>query len=279
VAIGNGALSKLVSGYGNTAIGDLAGTNYNGAEHDNVLINSSGTVGDTQTIRIGATNACYVGGIYNKANGPAPYQVYCGSDGKLATGVGGNAVVLAARLLNDVDDVTGDLTKYYLGTDAGGLTKPLTFYIKQGGGDYTAGAGATPATYTVPVSGAYLLTFIIRLNGLRAAIMPAPPIPPAPVYVDPIAIEMATGAATRSVCCFPALLWNGYQQYVSGNISTVEYLSANDTVKWYIEIDYRPGDNGDYSPTGQRKIIGIDGYDIGSMRYFTKVGLTLLAAY
>src|SRR5690606_26215280 len=53
VAIGAGALGNLVSGGGNIAIGALAGTNYTGAETGNILIDDSGVVGESNTIRIG----------------------------------------------------------------------------------------------------------------------------------------------------------------------------------------------------------------------------------
>ena len=278
VAIGDGSLGKLVSGGSNVSIGHNAGTALTGAESSNVLINSSGVVGESDTIRIGANTACYLGGVYNKAVGPTPWPAMCGSDGKIATGVGYSpyapgGVVLAARLINDVSNVTGDTTQYYLGTAVGGVVKPLTSAINKGGGTYTAGGIGTPAQFTAPVGGAYLLTMNIRLNGIRAAIIPPPP--PPPVYSrDPIAIETTGG----TYAYYPTLMWNKYQGYESSSFSTVAYLAANDTVKWYIQIDYRPGDNNDYTQTGRVKCIGIDGYDGGSI-YFTYVGVTLLHAY
>src|SRR5690606_14516276 len=67
VAIGAGALGNLVSGGGNIAIGALAGTNYTGAETGNILIDDSGVVGESNTIRIGSPLAsrCFIEGIAN----------------------------------------------------------------------------------------------------------------------------------------------------------------------------------------------------------------------
>lgn len=54
VAIGNIALSNLVSGNGNIAIGNVAGENYTGGESFNILCNNSGVLGESNTLRIGS---------------------------------------------------------------------------------------------------------------------------------------------------------------------------------------------------------------------------------
>lgn len=52
-ALGFNALSALVDGSYNTAIGSQAGSNYLSTEASNISINSSGTIGESNTLRIG----------------------------------------------------------------------------------------------------------------------------------------------------------------------------------------------------------------------------------
>ncbi|MGE5214134.1 MAG: tail fiber domain-containing protein, partial [Nitrospirota bacterium] len=62
-AIGSGALEVILGGDDNTAVGELAGSNYNGTESNNICIGSGteGTAGESNAIRIG--NASTSGGI------------------------------------------------------------------------------------------------------------------------------------------------------------------------------------------------------------------------
>ena len=66
VGIGSMALWKLVNGIRNCAVGTFAGSNYIGAETDNICIVNLGTAGDNNTIRIGNNpdhTSCYIAGI------------------------------------------------------------------------------------------------------------------------------------------------------------------------------------------------------------------------
>jgi hypothetical protein len=62
-AVGAGALQPTLGGDDNTAVGELAGANYNGTESNNICIGSAtrGTAGESNAIRIG--NASTSGGI------------------------------------------------------------------------------------------------------------------------------------------------------------------------------------------------------------------------
>jgi hypothetical protein len=179
---------------------------------------------------------------------------------------GGKGVVLSAYMFADVYNVTGDDTQYYLGAAA--LTR-LQDTINIGGGTYQSFG---PAQYTVPLTGEYLLTFTIRFNGIQAPI--ALPTPPVATYVDPCVIE-----TTNNLYAFyPNFIWNGYQSFVSGAFSVVTHLTAGNTVKWYVQVDYRPGP--DFTAAGRAKVIGIDSTAPGpggKDLYFTHVGVALLS--
>lgn len=91
-AVGNTSLQLLVSGSNNTALGYDSGTNYLTTESSNIVIRSTGTTLDANTIRIGTQgngagqqNATYIAGIYNAAVGATNTIVYADNTGKLGT--------------------------------------------------------------------------------------------------------------------------------------------------------------------------------------------------
>jgi hypothetical protein len=53
-ALGGNSLPALVSGSNNLALGQQAGVNYTGAESSNILLNSAGTLGESNALHIGA---------------------------------------------------------------------------------------------------------------------------------------------------------------------------------------------------------------------------------
>ena len=66
LAIGTTALNQLASGSSNIAIGISSGTNYTGAESNNILFNHNGVLGESTTTRIGTQGtqtACFIAGI------------------------------------------------------------------------------------------------------------------------------------------------------------------------------------------------------------------------
>ena len=269
VAVGSRSLYQLTTGTGNTAIGYGAGSALTGGEGNNILIDAAGTAGISNRISIGDTQTtCYVRGIYNVALAGTKHPVWIDSTGKLGEGVTGGMVALAASMNSTVSNVSGDDTQFYLGSTA--VTVPS--YVFTGGGAYQAGGAGSYAQYTIPVTGIYLLAFNIRLNGIQAPFPPPPP-PPA-TAVDPIAIEVRSGAGAllRTWSHFPTLTWNGWQTYTSVAFTVVDTLTAGYLIRWFIQLDYRPGP--DFTATGRAKVIGIDG-TIGGQK-FTYVSVTLL---
>ena len=70
VSMGYGSLNSLKTGNYNIALGQEAGNAYTGSETANILIGNTGTVGESNVIRIGTQgttageqNACYIAGI------------------------------------------------------------------------------------------------------------------------------------------------------------------------------------------------------------------------
>jgi hypothetical protein len=68
--VGTGSATNLVSGSYNTILGDTSGNNYTTSESSNIIIDNTGTTGESNTIRIGTQgsgnsqhNRCFVAGI------------------------------------------------------------------------------------------------------------------------------------------------------------------------------------------------------------------------
>jgi hypothetical protein len=87
--VGQFGAIDLVTGTGNTILGTNSGSNYGGAESDNVLINDSGIHGESNALHIGVSSgltAAYIGGIYGVT--PligSPLSVVIDSAGQLGT--------------------------------------------------------------------------------------------------------------------------------------------------------------------------------------------------
>lgn len=101
---GDTALSSLVSGHDNSAFGNDAGTSYTGAESSNLMLANSGTLGESNTIRIGTQgagagqqNRCFAAGITGvTVAASAPVGVK--SDGQLSSlGFGSAGQVLTSN--------------------------------------------------------------------------------------------------------------------------------------------------------------------------------------
>ena len=110
-AIGNNALPNLVTGSYVIALGANAGSNYVGAESNDILIGNTGTVGESNVIRIGTQgggagqqNTCYIAGItgvsvsnikmvtINSATGQLGSQNIPGSSSWTAVNSGSNPI-------------------------------------------------------------------------------------------------------------------------------------------------------------------------------------------
>jgi hypothetical protein len=91
VAVGSTALA-ITTGVRNIVLGYGAGTSLVGAESSNIIIGSTGTAGDANTIRIGTQGAgvgqqdkTYVAGVYQASSGATKEMVYIDSTGKLSS--------------------------------------------------------------------------------------------------------------------------------------------------------------------------------------------------
>ena len=277
VAIGTASLAGVTTGTYNVGIGYSAGGTIT-TTSQNIFISNTGVVGDVNTTRIGTQDVfqtphiekCYIAGIRGVGIGNASHPVYVDADGKLGkTGVG-----FAARPSVNINNVTGDTTRYYLGTGSA----PMILFYNYGGGTFYAGAAGTAAHWAAPISGVYLVTFMLRFNGIIPPTdPPAPPPPPPPSYnIDPIVIETSQHGWYSFQ---PTLISNHYDDNDSYSFTCTSVLAQGETLRWYVEIDYRPGILRDYSAaTGRRKCLGIDASSAVSPNdyKFTQVSATLL---
>jgi len=91
--LGNNALASITTGSYNVGMGNAAGSALTGTDSDNILISSSGTVGDNNTIRIGTQgtgngeqDTCFIAGIYNTTpTGAVTGTVLTDASGQLGT--------------------------------------------------------------------------------------------------------------------------------------------------------------------------------------------------
>jgi hypothetical protein len=61
VAVGSSSLNNLITGSGNIAIGSPSGANYTTSESNNILLNSAGTTGESNVLRIGISTGAGTG--------------------------------------------------------------------------------------------------------------------------------------------------------------------------------------------------------------------------
>jgi len=130
VAIGSSALTSVVSGGNNVAIGPSAGSAFVTDESNNIDISNEGTVGDSNTIRIGNDTqfSFYAGGIYNKtSSGGVP--VLINSSGQMGT------MASSRRYKEDIQDM-GDASRGLMDL------RPVTFRYKKAAED-----GSKPLQY------------------------------------------------------------------------------------------------------------------------------------
>ena len=101
-SMGYAGLQHLVSGSYNLALGDSAGLNYTTSESDNIMLNSQGVIGESNTLRIGqATNTgtqgltkAFISGITGNTVSNAKFVTINTSTDQLGTGAAVNSVVV-----------------------------------------------------------------------------------------------------------------------------------------------------------------------------------------
>ena len=118
-AFGVDALVSLVSGTGDIALGQFAGSNLNAGENYDIDIGNSGVAGESNTIRIGTAgnqSATYIAGVNGVTIGSAS-EVFISSAGQLGT------ILSSRRYKQDIAD---------LGAESDVLMKlrPVAFYYK-----------------------------------------------------------------------------------------------------------------------------------------------------
>lgn len=112
-AIGHNSLPNLQTGVRNIGLGYTAGTTYTGSESSNIIIGSTGTIGDNNTVRIGSQgsgvgqqNLCFISGITGATvTGTA---VLCSTAGQLGT------ISSSLRYKENVTDMSEDVSIMHL---------------------------------------------------------------------------------------------------------------------------------------------------------------------
>jgi trimeric autotransporter adhesin len=163
--LGNGTLSNpnLTSCSYNVVIGSSSGTSYTSTESDNILISSTGTTGDNNTIRIGTQgtgngqqDSCFIAGIVGvTVSNSVPVSIDT-TTGQLGVSTASSQPCFLARLSSDQTNATGDATEVTViyGTEV-----------------FDQGANFDPTTgvFTAPVTGKYQFNCTINITGLTAS--------------------------------------------------------------------------------------------------------------
>ena len=108
IAIGPNALLNGVGGSNNIAVGNLAGSSYTAKESNNIVIGSTGTLGDSGIIRIGSSGSqtgCFIAGIRGATTNVDGVNVVIDSSGKLGT------IASSARYKTDINDIKDQTQK------------------------------------------------------------------------------------------------------------------------------------------------------------------------
>ena len=89
-AVGSGALGNVTTGSSNTSLGQNSGANYSSTEASNITIGNTGTIGESNKLRIGTAgsgvgqvNACFIAGITGVTVTGA--TTLCSATGQLGT--------------------------------------------------------------------------------------------------------------------------------------------------------------------------------------------------
>lgn len=138
---GAGALQFLLTGNNNVCIGVDAGSDYTGAETNNIIIANDGVLGESDTIRIGVEGlqtAAYMAGIYDEPIGMPNGVVYVDSTGKLGTGSPVPPPPIPGGVIVTIFDSSGTWTK-------NANTKLVKVIVMNGGSG--GGSGAQGVTF------------------------------------------------------------------------------------------------------------------------------------
>ena len=124
-AFGASALGNILSGSYNLGLGRNAGSNYTGAESSNIMIRNSGTVGESNVIRIGTQgsgsgeqNTCFIAGISGATTSGTGTPVLIDTTGNLGT------ISSSERFKNEIKDL-GDISSNIF------KLRPVSFKYKE----------------------------------------------------------------------------------------------------------------------------------------------------
>lgn len=151
-ALGHLALQSVATGTRNTGLGRGAGQNYTGSESSNIMIANDGTLGESNTLRIGVAgsgtqqvNRCFIAGISGVAVASS-VPVFIDTNGQMGTGAGGSFGTTNHAV--QVGNSTGGFTSLTVGTNGQVLlgstgANPVFATLTSTGGTitYTTGAG------------------------------------------------------------------------------------------------------------------------------------------
>lgn len=120
-AIGTSSLSRILTGQNNTCLGVSSGNNFTSTESNNIMIQNIGTVGDDNTIRIGAQgsgaqqqNRCFIAGIAGVTTSNSNFVTIDTTTGQLGT----NAASVSLVLDGDIGTATGSTINVITGNSS-----------------------------------------------------------------------------------------------------------------------------------------------------------------
>ncbi len=174
--LGAQAGTAIVSGSGNTLIGYLAGLALaTGTESNNIIIGNSGTINDSNVIRIGTQgsgagqqNKCFIAGIASVAVSNLQYATINTSTGQLgSTAIFKNAYVQTAisyqvLVTDSIVGVTSNAAARTVTMPNSGMTVGQVWTIKDEAGTAQSANNITVSGNGVNIDGA--ATFVINTN-------------------------------------------------------------------------------------------------------------------
>jgi hypothetical protein len=184
---GLATLSFLLTGASNLALGAGSGNNYTSSESSNILVGNPGVNGESNVIRIGVQgtspgeqNTAYMAGIYGSSIGSTNSPVFIDNTGKLGTSSGGVATAEAFMAFQNGNQALGAGSVNY---SLGSLT-PLTIIYDDGSNVYVGSGVGSPATFTAPTTGRYVLMTTISSSGGQTTFLSNTITTTARTYVD-----------------------------------------------------------------------------------------------
>jgi hypothetical protein len=138
-AVGHDSLAGLSTGIYNVALGQAAGSSYNAGESSNIMINSAGIAGESNTLRIGGAtgtsdqqlSSAYIAGIQGNSLSGKPVVVTSGDQLGVASGFTGNSILYSS--LGILMGAPGVLTYAIPGYSGSSYTSSQYFYFPYAG--------------------------------------------------------------------------------------------------------------------------------------------------